>query len=186
MKRAAKIRSPATPVATPVPAKREYQVKSTLTEERAASFVKLMHAGLPPDKAVIYIIPEANPEQAARISAMWANAPLTLAATIVFTRGEWASLDADTRLAIARDKFLAEQAYFLYTHQYATLDGVDLGKAKYAYEAISAYLSAQGSGGDDPLARFLKDLQSGKADERVDAPILVPAELVPAMGKQQN
>lgn len=129
---------------------------TALTPSRASAFVKLMHAGLPADQAVGYILPDCKEPR--KLASTWANNPLTLDATVAFNKGAWEELEPESRLILARDKFLAEQAYFLYTHSFGTLADEDRGKAKYAYESICEYLKGLESI-DDPIAKFLSEMK---------------------------
>jgi hypothetical protein len=140
--------------------------------------VRLLHAGLPAEEAVRYVRPES--QAADKIAAAWLRDPLMLDATALFIRGPWEDLDPDQRLILARDKFLAEQAYFLYTHQYQTLSDEDRPRAKYAYECICDYLKTS-EGVDDPVAKFLAEMRIAveKADQDPDGaelgvPLLPP------------
>lgn len=129
----------------------------TLTAERAAWLVKLLHAGLPAANAVAYILPDAPNQDA--IAKVWMNDPLLLQATVTFMKGPWEELEPDQRLVLARDKFLAENAYFLYTHTLESLAADDqIGQAKYAYDTICAYLKGS-EAVDDPVKAFLSEME---------------------------
>lgn len=138
-----------------------------LTPDLAYELVKLLHAGLPQLQAMAYLVPEYDRgvSKTLRIGwrRRWMNDPLLLDAAKRLNGGEWVSLDAERRLEIALDKHYAELAYFLYTHDYADLEEVDLKKADVAREALAAKLNAAESEGDDaPWTRFVRDLMEGK------------------------
>lgn len=130
----------------------------------AYRFVQLLHAGLPIRKALGYLEPTCSDTQLDRLAATWPNDTLVFQATLAFTRGEWPTLDKDARLTLARDKYLAELAYFLYTRSFSEA-GDDLGRVKYAFAVIHEYLVSQGSGDTNPMRDFLTDLAKGEADE---------------------
>jgi hypothetical protein len=129
--------------------------------------VKLLHAGLPQLKAMAYLVPEYDRTVSKTMRAgwrrRWMNDPLLLDAAKRLNGGEWVSLDPERRLEIALDKHYAELAYFLYTHDYADLEEVDLKKADVAREALAAKLNAADAEGEDaPFTRFMRDLMEGK------------------------
>lgn len=74
-----------------------------------------------------------------------------------FNGGLWQELDTDRRLVIARDKAYAELAHFIYSHDYAKLEGLDLKKYNDAREAIVEHLKG-GEDEDSPFKQALKDI----------------------------
>lgn len=146
-----------------------------LDQSRALSFVKLIYAGLPPRDAVGFILPDAPIAKRQDIASEWANSPLTLAATQLFTEGvAWEELSPDARLTLARDKFLAENAYVLYTNSLHTAltdekAPIGAGALRSAYTTIVNHLDSRGKGDDDPTDAFLKGLVDGRIP--LDQPI---------------
>lgn len=160
-----------------------------LTPETAHEFVKLLHAGLPQLRAMAYLAPEYDRTISKTTRRMWQrrwmNDPILLEATTRLNGGQWVALDPDKRLEIALDKHYAELAYFLYTHDYAQLEEVELKKADVAREALSAKLTASQTEGEDaPWTRFMRDLLDGKVSA-VQPPQLQP-EVVPVPGVKKE
>lgn len=150
-----------------------------LTGDLAYAFVQLLHAGLSGPDALAYCAPEYRgalaedtKHGASRLAAWltkWSRDRLTLAAATRLNHGEWHQLEPDARLAIALDKHYAELAYFLYTHDWASLDGTDLRKATDAREALTKKLEGTDAADDSPMVAFLRALQEGTV--RQDKPV---------------
>lgn len=108
---------------------------------------------------------------------VWQRDPLLLQAMTDHNGAEWQDLDAERRLQLAIDKHMAELAYFLYSHNYASLVGKDVDKADNARGAIMDYLTAKGGDPDAPWMKHLKDLVEKVGAEHVmpmlTAPVVV-------------
>ena len=146
-----------------------------LTSETAYEFVQLLHAGLSGLDALAFIAPEyreALAGDAAKSQAwllQWSRSRLVLEAATTLNHGQWHKLDAEARLAIALDKHYAELAYFLYTHDWATLQGLDLSRATDARTALAKKLEGREASDDSPMLAFMRALQEGNV--RWDKPI---------------
>lgn len=154
-----------------------------LTPERAAAFVRLLHAGLPAADAVAMILPTATDEQVIDTVSAWGNNPVTLAALAEFSRGKWQDLEPEARLTLARDKWLAEQAYFLYTHNFSTIDPSLMGSAKYAYASLCEFLGSRDQV-DDPVAKFMAMMKD--AYEKKTVPATHTVSITPPLSLPAN
>lgn len=145
----------------------------SLTADTAYEFVKLLHSGLDAPHALAYLAPAYIASLAGKraefntLVVQWARSPLVLDATTKLNGGAWHKLEPDDRLRIALDKHYAELAYFLYTHDFAIVDGQDLKKATDAREALAKKLEGN-DGPGTPTDAFIKILmeQGAKAFDR--------------------
>lgn len=154
-------------------------VMPELTAVTALEFVKLLHAGLPADHALAYMAPDyyATIGEPARktLVGRWLSSRIVLAATEQLHEGKWAKLPLAKREEIALDKTFGQLAYYLYTHDYATLEGPDLKKANDARVALMEKLKATDVEGDEtPMQRLMRDILSGNAQ------LGMPLQLGPA------
>lgn len=146
-----------------------------LTDVAAYEFVQLLHAGLGGRDAMAFLAPEwaaamvKEPGKLDAVVTAWARSRLVLAAATKLNHGAWHHLDPEARLAVALDKHYAELAYFLYTHDWATLDGTDLRRATDAREAIAKKLEGRTDADDSPMMAFMRALQDGSV--RFDKPV---------------
>lgn len=159
-----------------------------LTALGAAQFVQMLHAGIPADKALCYFSVDyyesCTKDQIKRWLTEWCNDPLLVQATTEFTKGEWHTLDADSRLQLALDKHLAELAYLLYTTDYRTADPVDVRKLDTAREAIAAQLKELAGGEETPWMKAMRELLAGSLDAHGLTPPQV--ESVPVVRKHKG
>ena len=136
-----------------------------LTYTAALEFVKLINTGIGPTLAVGYMVPtisaieddDERSEWCEKIAAQWYRNPLVLRAINEFNGGAWQELEPDRRLRVSLDKAYAEYAFFLYSHDYATLDGVNLKKFNDARAAIDERLSGK-EGADSPFEKAIRDI----------------------------
>lgn len=151
-----------------------------LTPKLAAAFAKLTMVGVPQVNALRYCAPEyfavAGEEGIFEWLKAWLNDPRLLHAMSALNGAEWHDLSADARLTIAFDKHMAELAYFLYSHTYERLDGIDLKKADNARDALQAYLDKGTGDPDSPFNRFVEEFMkqsTGQTDMKV-TPMVMP------------
>lgn len=152
-----------------------------LTDTVALEFVKLIHTGISAESAVIFLVPSIAASEldddskvafAEKIVKQWHKSRLVFDALARFSGGAWQDLDPDRRLSITRDKAYAEMAYFIYSHDYAKLEGVDLKKYNDARVAIDERLK----GSDNVDSPFEKALRA--IAKRMD---VTPQELMGRM-----
>ena len=136
-----------------------------LTSALADAFIKIVNAGIPALTAVAYCASDVPYERHPIVLAAWLNDPLLLKSAADFNGGEWQDLAPDDRLDIALDKHFAELAYYLWSHNYASAEGVELTKAIEARKAIVEKLKGVGEGDDTPFVKAMRDLVSGAISE---------------------
>lgn len=142
-----------------------------LTPDSARDFAKLLAAGVSASEAIRFVHPSlyatATPAQRRRWASVWTNDALLLDAINLLRGGAWQDLDKDARLSVALDKHLAELAYFLYTHDYAKLEGDALRKADAAAERLMEYLAESDGAPSTAWQAFVQALMD-KVDRASD------------------
>jgi hypothetical protein len=152
-----------------------------LTYEAALEFVKLINTGIGPEMAVGYLVPAAADVQDAeerddlcrKVAAQWYKNPLTLRAINEFNGGSWQDLEPDRRLRVSLDKAYAEYAFFLYSHDYNKLEGIELKKFNDARAAIDERLSGKDSA-DSPFEKAIREIaaKTGMSPQQMAASTL--------------
>ena len=155
-----------------------------LTADRAAEYVKLRAAGLPPIDAILYFAKGAyyGNLRLKRWANLWEHAAATTAAWDVWNGGAWQDLDATKRLELARDHHLAQLAYCLYTSDFNAADA-NLRKLAEAREAVTLALSAEQGGDSSRFEAFMRDLVSRSGD--IGPPIMQATMQVEQIGANQ-
>ena len=148
-----------------------------LTWDIARQLVRLLSAGIPPMECLAYFAADhwiaIDKEGRAKWLTEWTTHDLVIRALSAFNGAPWEDLDKDARLQLALDKQMAELAYFCYTRDYATADGIDLKKLDTARHDLMEYLSAKGAGDQDsPWMQALRDIVEGKANASNQPPQL--------------
>ena len=136
----------------------------TPTPDHAKQFALMLHIGLPPSQAILYFLDEEmanDPEIALGAMKKWLASQSIQKELEKLMGGKWESLPLDQRIGKALDKHYAEKAYYLYSHNYTELTGIELSKAQEARKVLEAKLAGT-SGKLDPLAQFWDDLKANK------------------------
>lgn len=124
------------------------------TAEQAYEMAKLLLAGVPQDDALAYVLGSVEAGVLAVALPRWMQSRLVVDALATLAGGRWPDLEPDARLDVALDKHNAELAHYLYTHDFETAEGKELGKLKYAREALSAERSGRLQA-NSPFMKFL-------------------------------
>jgi hypothetical protein len=80
----------------------------------------------------------------------------------------WQEMSLQERIQYAIDKHYAEMAYFLYSRNYADLQGAEKAKADTCRMTLEAKLAGM-AGKLDALSQFYADLASGKIKTQKEA-----------------
>lgn len=133
-----------------------------LTPEAARELALILQSGMPVSEAVLYFLPEGTPAAEARVVAeRWQKSPALGKAVSALQGKSWQHMSLEEKMGLAVSKHYAEMAYFLYSRNYSELQGADKTKADTCREAIERKLTGT-AGQQDPLTRFLADVQSGR------------------------
>lgn len=144
------------------------------SEEEAVAFANMLHVGLPPRDAILYFLEEDEAEDPTLVSEMirvWSRSRRVGKEIERLQGGSWEALSLDQRIRVALDKHYAEKAYFLYSHTWGDVSGIDLTKLQESRKVLEAKMAGT-SGKLDPLAQFYDDLKNGKV--KLNQPTMVP------------
>ena len=143
-----------------------------LTPEIATQLALILQSGMPVVEAVRYFLPEDTDLASARVVAeRWQRSPRLGKAVSALQGKSWQHMSLEERMALAIAKHYCEMAYFLYSRNYAELEGSAKAKADTCREAIERKVAGT-AGSQDPLTKFLADVSSGRL--KLGAPLAPP------------
>lgn len=135
-----------------------------LTQEIAFQFAVMLTSGMPAEDAIRYFIPEDDPDPlgtAKTTLSKWLRSTHVKQALKTLQGRSWQDMSGEERIKSALDLHYNQLAYFLYSHNYASLVGADKAKADTCRQALEAKLAGMAGKGDF-LSRFFDDVQSGR------------------------
>lgn len=136
----------------------------SVDRDQALSFVTMLNSGMPSMEAIRYFLPPDLSDLPAirRIHDSWMRDRTVLAAQAELMGNKtWMALSLDEKIRWALEKHYAEHAYFLYSHNYAELEGPTRQKADTCRQVLETKLAGM-SGKLDALTAFYADVTSGK------------------------
>lgn len=144
------------------------------SKDEALQLALMINAGMPTLEAMRYFYPEDDPERVKFEHDRWMRSSHVKAAVKHVQYGKnWQEMSLDERIKFAVDKHYSELAYFLYTHNYATLSGAERQKADICRAALEAKLAGT-AGKMDALTSWFDDVKTG----RVKLPtVAVPSKM---------
>ena|SRR3990167_1912016 len=130
-----------------------------LTAEQAEEFARIVLSGVPTHQAARYFLPATVEPDEVRDAAHDFYSQVEVQASLEKLTGgvPWQRLTKEDRLAIALDKHYAELAFFLWSHNYADLDGAGKQKADTCRQALEAKVAGT-AGKGNAMERFYEDL----------------------------
>jgi len=130
-----------------------------LNEPEAEQFALMLLSGAPIRDAVGYFLDENSPEEVVMDAAeMWPGQDEVLIALEKYTGGQaWHKMSDQQRLEVALKKHYNEMAYFLWSSNYAEIDGKERLKADTCRSALEVKIAGM-AGQDSPLSRFYSDM----------------------------
>lgn len=131
-----------------------------LTKEIALQFALMVNSGMPPLEALAYFFPDLDPQTLAEQLRVWTRDPQYQEATLTLQGKAWQKMSLDERMKYSVDKHYAECAYFLYSHNYATLMGSDKQKADTCRVVLETRMAGN-AGKNDPMSKWIADIASG-------------------------
>jgi len=127
----------------------------TLDAAIAGQLAQLLAAGIPPEGAVQYIVPDMRGRPLTRLTHKWMGSRLVREAVSLLNAGEWHTLSDDQRMSIALTKHRAECAYFLVSHSLESAGPAEVAKIEMARGVLEKF--TQGAiDPSDPLAAFAR------------------------------
>ena len=131
------------------------------TKDEAEQFALMVTGGMPPTDAIRYFYDTNPPNELQAAQYTWMRSPHVKRAILDHQRGKsWQGMTLDERIDYTINKHYSEMAYFLYSHNYATLMGPDKAKADTCRTALEAKLAGT-AGQLNPLERFWDDVRRG-------------------------
>ena len=130
-----------------------------LNEPEAEQFALMLLSGAPIRDSVGYFLDENSPEEVVLDAAeTWPGQDEVLIALEKYTGGQaWHKMSDQQRLEVALKKHYNEMAYFLWSSNYAEIDGKERLKADTCRSALEVKVAGM-AGQDSPLARFYSDM----------------------------
>ena len=129
-----------------------------LNDTEAQQFALLLMAGVSPASAATYFLPSKVQDEALQEAAQtWCHQREVMKHVEAMSGGPWEKLTKEQRLQVALDKMYAEMAFFLWSHSYGDLQGLDRQKADTCRAALEAKLAGT-AGKGNAIERFYEDL----------------------------
>ncbi len=148
-----------------------------LTAERAWQLALMLASGVPANEAIVYFLgADSDLRERQLVLQQWFKSSKLQAAIRRLNGADWHEMPLQERLQKAIDKHYSELAYFLYSHNYSEVDGINKTKSDTARTVLEAKLAGL-AGQRDPLMAWIEDLKAKKAaEERAKStPVAVPA-----------
>lgn len=133
-----------------------------LDGEVARQFATMLSVGAPPMEALAYFFPDTPTNELGGTLKGWLKDRRVQAEIKALQGGkEWEEMTLDERIRFSVEKNYAEMAYYLYTHNYATLTGPERAKADECRRVLEAKLAGV-AGKMGVMEEFFNDIKSGK------------------------
>lgn len=143
-----------------------------ISDDEATAFCLMLQAGLPPEEAMVYFLPEgAGKKDALELLAVFQSSKAVKKAQRAQLGKAWQELTLEERIKVALDQHYAGLAYLLFSTHYATATMGDKSKLDTARAALETKQAGM-AGKTDALARFFDDLQTGRLKLN---PVTLPA-----------
>ncbi len=153
-----------------------------LDSEKAYQLALIMSSGMPAEDAMGYFLPDLDPIDRGPVMRRWLASENFAKAVNRLQGKAWQEMSLEERIRYAIDKHYTEHAYYLYTHNYASLTGADRQKADTCRQVLEAKLAGM-AGKMDALNSFWSDLVGGKIKLPVATTPALPA---PPFGAGSN
>lgn len=158
--------------------------------ELALVYAKLLTAGCPERRAVLYVVPLLPVELVTEVALMWKTNVHVIAAINEANGGAWWDLEPDKRAKLAYAKSGSEAAFWLWDTNFADLGGKDdLEKLKIARGIVKEQLGLAPDEADpmQAFSRFMLDMarsaQAQSTSRGKQPPQLKSGELTDILGK---
>lgn len=131
------------------------------TDDQAYQFCVMLQAGCPAAEAIRYFIETDDPGELAQICRKWRVCRAVMAAQRKLQGKSWTEMSLEEKMKAGLDMAYAGMAFVLYSTNYSDATAQEKTKFDTARQAIEAKLAGT-AGSQDPMSRFLADLQAGK------------------------
>lgn len=131
------------------------------TVEQATQFCLILQAGCPSSEAIKYFVESCDPAELGKTLARWKRSRTVQAAWTKIHGKAWVDMSLEEKMRTGLDMTYAGLAFVLYNNNYTEAGPAEKSKLDTARTAIEAKLAGT-AGSQDPMSRFLADLQAGK------------------------
>lgn len=126
--------------------------------ETGYQFALMLQSGLPHVDALRYFYPETDPNDLGPLVKEWISNKFVLSATRKLQGKAFQEMTLEEKIKCTLDLHYSQMAYFLYSHNYSTLNSQDKLKADTCRLALES--KAAGTAGKmTPLTEFWADLR---------------------------
>lgn len=135
-----------------------------MTPNQAEQFALMLSSGMPAIDAAAYFVAQEvsrDPSQLGAAASHFLSLPVVKDAIRRVQGKAWQEMSLEERVKFAVEKNYAEAAYFLYSHNYALLQGADRQKADTCRQVLEARLAGT-AGKQSPLEQWMEDVKSGR------------------------
>lgn len=130
--------------------------------DTAMQFAIIISSGMPHAEAIRYFYPdEENPTNLRALLNQWLKLDVVKEAILALEGKAWQERTLEEKIKFSIDKHYSELAYFLYSHNYAELEGAARAKADVCRQTLETKLAGM-AGKMDALSSFWADVASGK------------------------
>lgn len=134
----------------------------TPTKDQAAQYALMLQAGMPASEAIRYFLAEdLDPAQVSRLLDGWGRSEELQRQILALQGKPWQGMTAMERIEFSINKHYNELAYYLYSTNYAELQGQERQKADKCREVLEAKLAGT-SGKLTAVESFYNDIITGK------------------------
>lgn len=131
------------------------------SDDQAFQFCVMLQAGLPSSEAIRYFVESDDPGELATLLRKWRHCAAVQRAQKKLQGKSWIDMSLEEKLRAGLDMAYASMAFVLYSTNYSEATSQEKAKLDTARQAIEAKLAGT-AGSQDPMSRFLADLQAGK------------------------
>lgn len=129
--------------------------------ENAHEFAVILSSGMPAMQAIDYFFSDLSEKDRRALVDHWYSSAAVQDAILKLQGKRWQDMSLEEKISYTLDKNYAEQAYFLYSHNYSELIGHEKAKADDCRRSLEAKLSGM-AGKMDALSTFWGDMVSGR------------------------
>lgn len=132
-----------------------------LDKETARQFAILRSSGIPELEVMNYFAEEGQTIADLRTQlGYWLRSKTVQDAILMIQGKPWEDMSLEEKIKNSIDKHYTEVAYFLFSHNYAELEGAGRTKADICRQVLETKLAGM-SGKTDALSKFWADMASG-------------------------
>lgn len=132
-----------------------------ITKDQALQYALMLKSGMPSVDCMGYFYPDQDVAGLIALVKEWHKSELVQKAILATQGKPWQDMSLDEQIRFAIDKNYSEMAYYLYSHNYSTLDGTAKQKADTCRTALEQKVAGT-AGQMNPLTTFWNEIRTGK------------------------